>query len=142
MSRYLMLTLASALSLAGWTARPTPAAARVANHFSLVLEHSAQGWRARCDTGCRWAEVSFSCGGCEVRLTSLGMTAVSTPEEVPGTFAFTLTDSGSGWAAKSLRGAGWITLSYWCPQVACRARIDETGVLGLTPNRLPGAGVR
>jgi hypothetical protein len=102
----------------------------VSTHFSFILEHSAQGWQAHCEAGCRWRDVTMSCGGCEVRLTSVGIGPANASEEEPGTFGITLTDSGSGWEARSLRGAGWITLSWGCPQATCRARIDETGVHG------------
>jgi hypothetical protein len=125
-SRYVAMAFVSALCIAGCNRPAAPAA----DHFSLVLEHSAQGWKASCEVGCRWREITMSCAGCEVRLTSVGIGPASSAEDEPGTFAFTLADSGSGWAARSLRGAKWITLSWGCPQATCRARIDEVGVRG------------
>jgi hypothetical protein len=128
MPRYLEVTLFSALYFVACSPRPTPATAPAPNHFSLVLEHSAQGWRASCEVGCRWRELTMSCGGCEVRITSVGVGPASSSEAEEATFAFTLTDAGSGWHAKSLRGVHWIALTWGCPETTCRARIDEAGV--------------
>ena len=128
MSRYLEVALTSALCIAACSPPRSSRLAPASNHFSLVLEHSARGWRASCDVGCRWRELTMSCGGCEVRLTSVGVAPASSAEEEEGTFAFTLTDAGSGWRAKSVRGAYWLALSWGCPETTCRARIDEEGV--------------
>ena len=128
MSRYLEVTFVSALCFVACSPPPMPKIAPAANHFSLVLEHSAQGWKASCDVGCRWRELTMSCGGCEVRLTSVGVGPVGSSKVEEGTFAFTLTDAGSGWQAKSVRGAYWLALSWGCPETTCRARIDEAGV--------------
>ena len=131
MSRCLPVILVSALCFVACSTARAPGIAPAANHFSLVLEHSVQGWRASCDVGCRWREVTMSCGGCEVRLTSIGVGPASSSEVEEGTFAFTLTDAGSGWQAKSIRGANWLALGWGCGETTCRARIDEAGVRGL-----------
>ena len=122
MMRYAVIAVGAVLLMGGRHASSP--------HFALTLEHSAQGWKANCDTGCAWREVSMSCGGCEVRLSSLGIDRAGTPEISRGGFAFTLSDSAGGWQAKDVRGTRWATLSYACPQAVCRARIDETGVRG------------
>jgi len=131
MSRYLAVSLASALCFVACSKTPIPSIAPAQNHFSIVLEHSAQGWRASCEAGCRWREVTMSCGGCEVRLTSIGVGPASSFDPKEATFAFTLTDSGSGWEAKAPRGTYWLALSSGCAQTTCRARVDETGVRDL-----------
>jgi hypothetical protein len=131
MSRYLPVILVSTLCFVACSTPRAPGIAPAANHFSLVLEHSAQGWRATCDVGCRWREVTMSCGGCEVRLTSIGVGPASSFEPEDATFAFTLSDAGSGWEAKSGRGVYWLGLSHSCPQTTCRARMDEAGVRDL-----------
>lgn len=111
------------------TTPPTPVSIPTAGHFSLILEHSSQGWRATCQVGCRWKEVTMTCGGCTVGLTSVGIGPADRVDS-GATFAFTLTDAGSGWEAKSLQGAQWASLSWGCPQATCRARIDDSGVYG------------
>jgi hypothetical protein len=131
MSRYLGATLVLSLCLASCARPPARSVAPAPNHFSLVLEHSAQGWRANCDVGCRWRELTMSCGGCEVRLTSIGVGPASSFDPQDATFAFTLSDAGSGWEAKSGRGVYWLALSSSCGQTTCRARLDETGVRDL-----------
>ena len=128
MSRFLEVTLVSALCLVACSPPPTLKTQLAPTHFSLVLDHSAQGWRASCEVGCRWSELTMSCGGCEVRLTSVGVSPASSSEAQEATFAFTLTDAGSGWQANSLRGVYWLALAWRCPQTTCRARIDEAGV--------------
>lgn len=129
MSRYAIMATAALALLAGFRAN-SPRTSPTGEHFALILEHSAQGWKATCDTGCVWREVSMSCGGCDVRLSSSGIGRAGAPEVALRGFAFTLSDSASGWQAKAARGVRWATLSFSCPQAVCRAEIDETGVRG------------
>ncbi len=121
MTRYHVLALVTAFAVS---------ACGAPHHFSLVLEHSATGWSANCEVGCAWKAVSMQCGGCEVRLTSVGIVRASVPDDKRGSFAFTLADSSNGWSAKAVRGSRWLTLGFGCPQAVCRARIDEAGVSG------------
>ena len=108
---------------------PSVASVAPANgHFSIVVEHSAGGWRAHCETGCHWVDVSMFCGGCDVRLDATGIRpAYPASSAVPG-FAFVLSTDGTGWKARAIDGARWKTLSWNCGAVMCRGRIDETGV--------------
>jgi hypothetical protein len=107
---------------------PSVASVALANgHFSIVVEHSASGWRAHCETGCHWVDVSMSCGGCDVRLDATGIRpAYPASSAVPG-FAFVLSTDGTGWRARAIDGTRWKTLSWNCGAAMCRGRIDETG---------------
>ena len=96
-------------------------------HFALVLEHSETGWSAHCEVGCRWSDVTMTCGGCAVRLDVGGIGPVASERYETG-FAFVLAGSGPGWEAKGITGVRWLGLSWQCEQTTCRARIDETGV--------------
>ncbi len=97
-------------------------------HFSIVVDHSAREWRAHCETGCRWVDVSMSCGGCEVRLDATGIRPAYPASSAVTGFAFVLSTDGSGWKARAIDGTRWITLSWNCEAAVCPARIDEAGV--------------
>jgi hypothetical protein len=97
-------------------------------HFALVLEHSAGGWSAHCDMGCRWTDVTMSCSDCAVQLDATGIGLVGAAEHTTDGFAFVLSGKGAGWEAQGVTGVSWQTLSWDCGAAVCRARIDETGV--------------
>lgn len=98
------------------------------NHFSIVVDHSARGWRAHCETGCQWVDVTMFCGGCEVRLDATGIRPAHPASSAVTGFAFVLSTDGSGWKARAIDGTRWMTLSWNCEAAVCPARIDETGV--------------
>ena len=127
-----VVLLAALASSGGSTASPHATAARTASeaHFSLVLERTARGWRAQCDSGCRWTKLSIACLGCEVRINAAGVGPALRAETDTTGFAFTVRRTRSGWAAKGVRGLRWTALAWTCAAGACRARIDETGVSG------------
>ena len=111
--------------------RASPAVAVPAapsRHFALILERSASGWAAHCEVGCRWADVTMSCGGCQVRIDAAGIGAAGPIEGPPGSFAFVLRGTSAGWEAEGISGVHWRRLSWGCGAAVCRARIDETGV--------------
>ena len=113
--------------------RPKGTATPIA-HFAILLEHSAQGWAATCDTGCRWTHLTMSCEGCKIRVDVAGVGPASAPERGTEGFSFTLRDAGAGWQATRVRGTIWGALAYGCATTVCRARIDEAGVAGLAGN--------
>jgi hypothetical protein len=111
--------------------RTQPSVASVSpsnGHFSMVVEHSARVWRAHCEAGCQWVDVSMSCGGCEVRLDATGIRPAYPASSAVTGFAFVLTIDGPGGKARAIDGAHWRTLSWSCRGAVCPARIDETGV--------------
>jgi hypothetical protein len=108
---------------------PSVASVSPANgHFAIVVEHSARGWKAHCEAGCQWADVSMSCGACEVRLDATGIQPAYPASSARTGFAFVLSTDGTGSKARAIDGARWITLSWSCGATLCPARIDETGV--------------
>jgi len=108
---------------------PTVAPTSVSNgHFAIVLEHSAKGWAAHCETGCHWVDVSMSCGGCDVQLDASGIAPAYPATSVATGFAFVLSTAGSGWKARAIQGVRWKSLSWSCDAAVCRGRLDETGV--------------
>ena len=98
-------------------------------HFSLILEHSPSGWAARCEAGCRWKEVAMTCNGCTVRLDVAGIYQLQAPHNESDGFEFTVSRTRDGLAAQAVAGARWKTLTWNCAQGACRARIDDAGVM-------------
>lgn len=128
------LVLAVFALLVGIVGRETRVAAAAplrADHFALVLEHSAAGWKAHCDTGCLWSDVSMSCADCDVQLDASGIALADRRTRSASGFVFILSSAGSGgWTAQGLRGVTWRKLSWSCPRESCRARLDETGVRG------------
>jgi len=119
------------LALVAGCHRPasTAAIAVPESHFSLVLEHSSSGWAARCETGCRWKEVTMTCGGCTVRLDVAGISELRAMHTKADGFEFTVSRTSDGLKADAITGARWKSLAWNCEEGTCRARIDETGVM-------------
>jgi len=107
------------------TVAPVPAPN---DHFAIILERSANGWAAHCETGCAWVNVSMSCDGCEVRLDASGIGPAYPATPAATGFAFVLSPDRTGGKARAIQGVRWTTLSWGCP-AACRVRLDETGVV-------------
>jgi hypothetical protein len=98
------------------------------DHFAIVLEHSAKGLAAHCETGCQWVDVSMSCGGCEVKLDASGIGPAYPAISTATGFAFVLSPAAKGWKARAIQGTRWKSLSWSCDAATCRVRLDETGV--------------
>ena len=98
------------------------------NHFAIVLEQSATGWAARCETGCAWTEVTETCDGCDIRLDATGISRGYPARAGTQGFEFVVSPERTGWTARAVRGTSWVTLSWTCTAASCRARVDETGV--------------
>ena len=133
---------AAALAVLGVVSVPRPAALvapvgrrSTEQHFSLVLERTDRGWAAQCDSGCAWTKLTMACLGCTVRVTDQGVGPAVLRGPHADRFAFTVRGAGLGWAATGQRGVRWKALRWKCGGGACRARIDETGVTGLSPTR-------
>jgi hypothetical protein len=100
-------------------------------HFAIVLEQSAKGWTAHCETGCAWVEVSMSCAGCDVRIDASGIGPAYPATTAATGFAFVLSADGTGGKARAIQNVRWTTLSWGCGPAFCRVRLDETGVRGV-----------
>ena len=99
------------------------------NPFSVVVEHSTTGWRAHCESGCEWMDVSMSCAGCSVQIDATGIVRASAAKAAPIGFAFVLVDDGVGkWTARGIQGVAWKKVSWSCDNALCRGRLDEDGV--------------
>jgi hypothetical protein len=122
------LAVVAFLAIACHRQAPTVAPVSEPDHFSIVLEHSAQGLAAHCEVGCQWIDVSISCGGCDVRLDVSGIARAQEATPRPTGFAFVLSPDGTGWKARAIQGARWITAGWVCSTAACRVRLDEKGV--------------
>ena len=123
-----LLAAAFALLLAAGCHRASAITAAPVRHFSIVLEHSATGWAAHCDTGCYWIDVSRTCAGCDVRIDASGIARGYPARPDAKGFEFVLSGEQVGWTAVGIRGVMWKTLGWSCSASVCRARIDETGV--------------
>jgi hypothetical protein len=122
------LTTLLAVALAAGCHRAPAVGTAPVHHFAIVLERSATGWSARCETGCAWTEVTETCEGCDIRVDATGISR-GYPAR-PGTegFEFVVSGERQGWSARAVRGVTWVTLSWTCPTATCRARVDETGI--------------
>jgi hypothetical protein len=97
--------------------------------FSIVLEATPTGWSAECDTGCRWQAVSFECATvCGAVVDANGLVTLGTLRPEPTPFLFLVEHTRSGARAESRTGTAWKTVSWECPSLPCRARIDARGV--------------
>ena len=121
------LTALAVVLTAGCHRAPAVAAAPI-HHFAIVLEQSASGWSARCETGCAWTEVSETCRGCDIRLDATGIARGYPARAGTQGFEFVVSGKPEGWSARAVRGVTWATLTWGCTTTPCRARVDETGV--------------
>ena len=122
------IVVAVFLAMACHRQAPSVAPVSEPDHFAIVLEHSAKGLTAHCEAGCKWVDVSMSCGRCDVRLDASGIGPVHEATPSANGFAFVLSPDGPGWKARAIQGARWITVGWSCGTAVCRVRLDETGV--------------
>lgn len=108
--------------------RPTPQPAP----FQLMLERTATGWSARCDSGCSWTKLSASCLlRCHVTIDNNGVTLGTRKVAETATFSFVLTRTASGWSAVSQKGMAWRALTLDCGPRVCQAILNGFGVWGV-----------
>ena len=111
------------------------AAQQQVSRFEIVVQRSAKGWSAHCDTGCTWRELSVSCpSACRIMLDANGVSTHPTTPQAGAAFAFVLERTEDGWKAEAIAGTTWRTLAWnslGCHYGFCRARIDERGVWGV-----------
>lgn len=104
--------------------------------FSLVLESTASGWAARCDSGCRWKELSFGCArACGATIDANGVLTLNAPPTEAAAFRFNVERSPNGVRASAKTGTAWELLTWTCRLDPCRARIDGYGVSGIDQAR-------
>ena len=128
-------SLLASLALLGGAGTATPPA-HVPAAFSLVLESTATGWAARCDSGCRWQRLSFTCErACAAIVDANGVRAVTVAVEEDAAFRFRVERTQRGIQATSTAGTAWRTLTWHCANQSCRARVDGLGVSGAEPRR-------
>ncbi|HEV8446393.1 MAG TPA: hypothetical protein VGQ44_06225 [Gemmatimonadaceae bacterium] len=97
--------------------------------FSLVLESTPTGWAARCDSGCRWHELSFNCErACGAIVDANGVVTLATPQLDQAAFRFIVERTAAEVRATARTGTAWKTLSWGCQLDRCRARVDGYGV--------------
>ena len=97
--------------------------------FSVVLEHIPNGWAARCESGCRWGEVAFTCASsCGAIVDANGLVTLASARPDSTAFAFVVEWRGDAIVARARSGTAWTTLRWACGQAPCRARVNEAGV--------------
>ena len=100
--------------------------------FSIVLESTETGWAARCDSGCQWERLSFTCAGaCAAVVDARGVRTVEAPLEERAAFRFRVERTGRAIRATAAEGTVWTLLTWSCDSGTCRARVDEQGVSGV-----------
>lgn len=121
---------ASAVLISGGTP------ARPPSGFRLRLEHTPNGWSARCDSGCNWQSASFTCRiECAALIDQNGVVTAATPRPEPTSFSFTVEWTGRGWTALGRTGTMWTSIGWACREAACQARVDASGVSAVSSLR-------
>ncbi len=114
---------------AGVSHEPAPQTAPPS--FSLVIEATATGWAARCDSGCAFRTASFACrDACPAIADANGLRTVAAETPGPSPFSFRLEHTETGFNAVARDGTVWLKLGYSCRSLPCTARVTETGVFG------------
>lgn len=122
------LVTVSAIVLAAGCHRTSAVAPAPVHHFAIVLERSATGWSAHCETGCAWTDVSENCAGCDIRLDATGISRGYPARVGTQGFEFVVSNEREGWSARAVRGVVWVNLTWGCTATPCRARVNERGV--------------
>jgi len=100
-------------------------------NFSVLITATPTGWAARCDSGCHWKEVSFSCpNACPAIVDANGLVTLASPRPDPTPFSIVLHHDRYGAKAESRAGTAWSTLSWDCGESPCQVRVDAFGVGG------------
>src|ERR1051325_2402005 len=98
-------------------------------NFSIVLEATPKGWSARCDMGCGWSELGFACPtACGAIVDQNGLVTLASLRPDSTTFMFLVEHTPNGATAVSRKGTAWVSLSWKCESLPCRARITARGV--------------
>ena len=107
----------------------TTATRPTAQSFSIVLESKPTGWAARCDSGCRWQQLSFGCeNACGAIIDANGVVTLASPPLDSAAFRFRVERTPTGVRATAQTGTAWQTLNWSCRLDPCRARVDASGV--------------
>ena len=105
------------------------------DRFSVVLDYSATGWTAKCETGCFYT-ASFNCAtACSARVDGRGVVTLAEGRPDDLLFAFIVERTSDGVRAQSKLGTAWTSLSWGCNSQPCRARVTDTGVQVLGASR-------
>ena len=106
-------------------ARPQAPIAR----FQVVLERAGNGWRAHCDSGCTWIDLSIGCAtDCHAFVDANGVAVDVAIPETKASFGFVIGRADDGWQAESVVGTSWTRVEWGCGRISCRARLDQDGV--------------
>lgn len=97
--------------------------------FRIELERSANGWSARCDSGCAWKSLTYTCAtGCSIVIDEFGVRGAPGKPSEGTSFSFRLDPEPNGWRASAGTGTAWREHAKGCARLPCRAVIDEKGV--------------
>jgi hypothetical protein len=122
--------LAGIVLVIGTGLMTTPSAQTPAG-FSLVLESTATGWAARCDSGCRWTHITLSCArSCDATIDANGVRPRGARSASPS-FAFNIERTGREVRATGRTGTAWQALTWTCFLDPCRARVNTYGVFDI-----------
>lgn len=103
-----------------------------AERFELTLQRTANGWKAQCDTGCAWKELSVACADdCRVFIDATGVTTSVRDPKTESAFGFVVSRAEKGWQAESVVGTAWVKVGWHCLTGRCHVKIDDSGVTSL-----------
>ena|SRR6186997_1409929 len=125
------LILAAGLAFAGAGPGPSVPATAAGARFEILLTPTSTGYDARCQSGCHWQTLSFTCAAdCHAVIDANGVYPEATATQGDAAFAFRFYRLPNGWRMESLGGTGWETLGWGCGTFSCTARVTERGVSG------------
>lgn len=123
-----VVALGAMLMSAGILSPPMPPAGAMAS-FRIALERTSTGWAARCDSGCAWQSVTYTCrSSCAIVIDEFGVRGAPGKPSEGAAFSFRLAPEAKGWRATDATGTAWRELAKGCALLPCRAVIDEHGV--------------
>lgn len=124
-----MTVLAFAVTLVSGSVLPPAIPPGGPASFRIELQRNADGWAARCDSGCAWESLSYTCkSGCPIVIDEFGVSRASDRRVVGAAFSFRLDPEPNGWRATEPTGTAWREHAKRCAWMPCRAVISEKGV--------------
>ncbi|MEO5798916.1 MAG: hypothetical protein ABIZ70_09140 [Gemmatimonadales bacterium] len=123
--RRILVAMASVVGVVALVAaRP----ARPINRFSVTLERTSRGWKAQCDSGCSWTELSVSCPeNCRTQIDADGVAGSVKEGKTESAFGMVISRTAKGWQAEGIVGTDWKKVRWTCA-ISCKVKLDGSGV--------------
>lgn len=126
---FLFLLSVSSLFLTGFTLNERRSELP---EFVILVQHTNDGLKLICETGCAWNELTFTINGRHRQaIDQNGMTSLSRGKtssgDTTGGFIFTIEKTDNGFKCQGVKGTAWVKLSSECSIPGCKQYVGHRG---------------